>query len=130
MKTYTIDSENTIAAHAGTPVDAVDSFSSEKELAVLVAGWRMSRLVKIWNRLAGIRPFGDLKPVKKFENRAVAVARIWTAVSRLTPDVAQHAADVAPVAAPAKEDPRRKNERPRRARTGTGPKHLQSIVAS
>lgn len=99
MKTYAIDSENNITAHAGTPVDAADSFTSEKELAALAAGWPMSRLVETWKRLAGVAPFADLKPVKKFENRAVAVARIWTAASRLTPDLAKPAANLAPGAA-------------------------------
>ena len=31
-------------------------------------------------------PFTDLKPVKKFTDRKVAVARIWAAVQRLSSD--------------------------------------------
>ena len=61
--------------------------------------------------------------MKKFENRAAAVARIWTAVSRLTPDAAKPAADVASDAAESNGHGAMANaKRPRRARTGTGPK--------
>jgi hypothetical protein len=85
MATFTIDSENNIVAHAGTPASAdhLQPFSTEKELAKLAADWPGSRLAEIWNSFAGITPFGDLKPVKKFTNRQIAVARIWQAVERL-----------------------------------------------
>ncbi len=43
--------------------------------------------------MPGVAPFDDLKPVKKFTDRKAAVARIWKAVERLSPDVAQQAAD-------------------------------------
>lgn len=62
-----------------------------------------------------IRPetFDDLKPVKKFPGRKLAVARIWAAVQRLAGDSAQPARDVAPAAKPAKKVARKA---PRRAR--------------
>jgi hypothetical protein len=90
MATFTIDSENNIVAHAGTPASAdhLQPFSTEKELAKLAADWPASRLAEIWNSFAGITPFGDLKPVKKFTNRQIAVARIWQAVARLAAMVA------------------------------------------
>lgn len=62
-------------------------------------------------------PFTELKPVKKFTDRKAAVARIWAAVQRLSPDGAQPAADVAPAKAKAKKAPAKA---PRRARAQKG----------
>jgi hypothetical protein len=56
---------------------------SEKELNKAAAEWPASRLVELWNSFAGGAPFTDCKPVKKFENRDKAVARIWMAIQRL-----------------------------------------------
>jgi hypothetical protein len=93
---FTIDSENNIVAHAALPAggDESQTFSTAKELAKLAVKWPMSRLVDTWNSFAGVAPFDDLKPVKKFTSRKLAVVRIWTAVARLSPDRAQPAADV------------------------------------
>src|ERR1700722_4278782 len=98
MATFTIDSDNNITAHAALPpgADESQSFSTAKELAKLTAEWPASRLVDTWNSFAGIAPFDDLKPVKKFSDRKAAVARIWTAIERLSPLVAPPVADVAP----------------------------------
>ena len=82
MNTYTIDSENNIVAGAVAGENA-QQFSSQKELGKLAAEWPMSRLAEIWNSFAGVAPFDDLKPVKKFQTRDVAVSRIWAAISRL-----------------------------------------------
>ncbi len=98
MATFTIDSDNNITAHPELPAgaDESQSFSTAKELAKLTAEWPASRLVDTWNSFAGVAPFDDLKPVKKFTNRKAAVVRIWQAVARLAPDVAPPADDVAP----------------------------------
>src|SRR5260370_2929215 len=91
MTIFTIDSENNIAAHASASEvtdKACEQFTSEKELAQLVADWPGSRLVDIWNRIPG------LTPVKRFTNRAVATARIWRAVQSLVSG--EHSGDVAP----------------------------------
>jgi hypothetical protein len=99
--TFTIDSENNVTAHAGLPpAGANEPFANLKDLTRLTAKWPTSRLVDIWNSFAGVAPFNDLKPVKKFTNRDVALARIWEAVERLAPmvtpsPVAQPAHDVA-----------------------------------
>jgi hypothetical protein len=53
----------------------------------------------------GRAPFDDLKPIKKFTNRKTAVARIWKAVTRLSPLVGPVAADVAPTKVGAKKSP-------------------------
>ena len=107
ISTFTIDSDNNIAAYAEVPAgsETLHSFTTEKELAKLAGDWPGSRLVEVWNSLAGVAPFTDLKPVKKFTNRKGAIARIWAAVQRLSPDGAQPATDVAPAKGKAKKSP-------------------------
>ncbi len=94
MTTFAIDTDNTITAYlAGEAIpEGQARFSSEKEFAKLAASWPTDRLVEIWNGFAGVPPFGDLKPVKKFTDRQTAVARIWKAVQALTPTLAPQAA--------------------------------------
>ena len=77
MSIFTIDGENNITAHVGLPagVDASQLFSSAKELAKLTVEWPASRLVDTWNSFAGVAPFDELKPVKKFTSRKAAVTR-------------------------------------------------------
>jgi hypothetical protein len=88
MVTFSIGSDNNIAAYAGAPAstDNLQSFTSEKDLAKLAADWPAARLVGVWNSFAGVTPFDDLKPVKKFTSREAAVARIWSAAARLSPE--------------------------------------------
>jgi hypothetical protein len=86
MKTFTIDEQNSITVFA-TKEEAAGAnglvFSSQKELAKLTAEWPVGRFIEIWNEFAGVAPFGELKPVKKFTDRKVAVARIWQAIQLL-----------------------------------------------
>jgi hypothetical protein len=98
MTTFAIDTDNTITAYfAGEAIpEGHARFSSEKELMKLAASWPSERLVEVWNSFAGVPPFGDLKPVKKFTDRKTAVARIWKAVQALTPKQAPQAAPAAP----------------------------------
>src|SRR3989454_1394884 len=78
MKTYTIDTENSITAHATKPeAGEGESFGSQQELAGLVAEWPTDRLVEVWNGIPG------LTPVKKFTDRKSAVSRIWKAIQSL-----------------------------------------------
>src|SRR6202453_2066850 len=107
MSTFTIDSDNNIAAHAEVPAGSenLQSFKTEKELAKLAGDWPGSRLVEVWNSFAGVAPFTKLKPVKKFTDRKAAVARIWAAVQRLSPDAGEPAADVAPAKGKSKKSP-------------------------
>ena len=79
---------------ATAPVPNAQPFASEKELAKLAAEWPGSRLAEIWNSFAGVAPFSELKPVKKFKDRKSAVARIWAAVQRRPADGAPQARDV------------------------------------
>jgi len=79
MKTFTIDAENNIMAHA-SPEEAVsgaERFATEAELNKLAANWPAERLVEIWNGLAGV------KPVTKFANRKSATERIWKVIQSL-----------------------------------------------
>jgi hypothetical protein len=78
MKTYTIDTENSITAFA-TKQEAGEgeSFSSRQELASVVGEWPADRLVEVWNGIPG------LTPVKKFANQKSAVSRIWKAIQSL-----------------------------------------------
>jgi hypothetical protein len=97
--TFTIDSENNVTAHAGLPpAGANEPFANLKDLTRLTAKWPASRLVDVWNSFADVAPFDDLKPVKKFTNRDIALARIWDAVERLAPMVTP-----SPVAQPARD---------------------------
>src|SRR5579884_4549697 len=98
MTTFAIDNDNIITAYLAREAipEGQARFSTEKELAKLAANWPVERLVEIWNNFAGVPPFGDLKPVKKFTDRKTAVARIWRAVQALTPTAAPQAAAVAP----------------------------------
>jgi hypothetical protein len=57
--------------------------TSEAELAN--SPLSMGQLVDIWNGFAGVVPFDDLKPVRKFTDRKTAVARMWRAIQRLAP---------------------------------------------
>ena len=98
MSAFTIDADNNITALVEVPADADRStmFSNEKELAKSVGEWPISRLIDAWNSFAGDAPLQELKRIKKFTDRKSAVARIWAAIQRLSPNVAQPARDVAP----------------------------------
>jgi hypothetical protein len=115
MSTFTIDSDNNIQAFAEAPASSnpAEVFSTPKELAKLTASWPATRLVEIWNSFAGVAPFDDLKPVKKFTSRKGAVARIWQAVRRLLPDGAPQAPNVAPKRARSKKSPAKAARRAR-----------------
>ena len=78
MTTYTIDTENSITAHARKQeAGEGESFSCQQELANLVAEWPAARLIEVWNGIPG------LAPVKKFTDRKSGVARIWKAIQSL-----------------------------------------------
>jgi hypothetical protein len=132
MATFTIDSDNNITAHASLPAGAESqSFSSPKELAKLTAEWPAPRLVDTWNSFAGVAPFDDLKPVKKFTDRKAAVARIWAAVARLSPDAAQPTLDVAPAKGKAKKSPTKAPRRTpaKEAATESGTNKKAEVIA-
>jgi hypothetical protein len=99
MTTFTIDNnDNNITAFTATEQvpDGQKRFASQKEFAKLSSDWPISRFVEVWNAFAGVVPFGNLKPVKKFTDRKTAVSRIWKTIQALAPAPAQHAVPVAP----------------------------------
>jgi len=54
MTTYTIDTENSITAHASKQeAGEGESFASQQELASLVAEWPTDRLIEVWKRHSG-----------------------------------------------------------------------------
>jgi hypothetical protein len=102
MNTFTIDTNNNITAFASldqaraAKIHNSEYFGSSQELAKLVACWPRNRPVEIWNSFAGVAPFTALKPVKRFTDRKVGVARIWEAVQVLLANVGKQATHVAP----------------------------------
>ena len=87
---FTIDNDNDIRAYEteaqaeeATKAAGTILIRSANELAKAAGAWPARRLVELWNSFAGVAPFTDCKPVKKFENRGRAVARIWATIQRL-----------------------------------------------
>jgi hypothetical protein len=128
MTTFTIDAENNITAfatpdHAEASVAAgAQPFTSQAELAKLTAEWPAARLAETWNGFAGVAPFGDLKPIKKFTDRKSAVVRIWQAVQKLAPaqegaSAAQEGAQDAPGTTPSMKNTARKPKPPKAQKT-------------
>lgn len=82
MKAFIIDSDDNLRVFS--PVEeanapGVERLDSLDQFRALAEHWPASRLVEIWNSLAGV------KPVKKFTDRKTAVTRIWKTLQRLGP---------------------------------------------
>ena len=78
MTTYTIDTENSITAHASKQeAGEGESFTTQEELASLAGAWPATRLVEVWNGIPG------LAPAKKLKDRKAAVGKIWAAIQGL-----------------------------------------------
>jgi Protein of unknown function (DUF3489) len=81
--TFTIGADNNITAYASAEEasqgDAAGLvyFDSPATLARVSTDWPMSRFVEIWNGIPG------QTPVKKFQDRNKAVARVWSAIQPL-----------------------------------------------
>ena len=80
MTTFTMDADHNITAYANAEeakqgdAAGVIQFDSQAALVKLSADWPLSRFVEIWNGIPG------QTPVKKFQDRNKAVARLWKAV--------------------------------------------------
>ena len=117
MNTFTIDANHNITAYASldearvAKIHNAEYFGSSQELAKLVASWPRTRPVEIWNSFAGVAPFTDLKPVKKFTNRKVAVERIWMAIQVLSANLAKPAGRVAQPKGQRKKDASKSKQR-------------------
>jgi len=80
-RTYWIgtdDSVNVLEAGAEKSADVAVSFATLDELMIATSHWRMPQVVSVWNKLDGARP------VTRFENRRIAVERLWRAIERLS----------------------------------------------
>ena len=105
-RTFTIDDDNNITAYASSEeanqgdATGLVSFDSQATLAKVSTEWPLSRFVEIWNGIPG------QTPVKKFQDRKKAVARVWAAIQPL-------AGQEQPTeAAAAKPEPSRKAGKP------------------
>ena len=89
MPAFAIDTDNNITAFAAAAQvpEGQERFTSQKELAKLSSDWPITRFAEVWNSFAGVPPFGDLKPLKKFKDRPTAVTRIWSVIQVLTQDL-------------------------------------------
>jgi len=79
-RTYWIGRDHIVGilpAGDGKPGDAAAMFSSLEELMTSTRDWRMPQFVSLWNKLPGVRA------VKRFENREIAIERVWRAVEKL-----------------------------------------------
>ena len=123
--TFTIDNDNNIAAFAaGEPVEAgdgVQQFTSPTSLdkIILASDKPSDRLVEIWNSFAGVAPFDELKPVKKFTDRKTGVGRVWKAIQRLEP-------------APKKDEPKAEKKapnEPKAPREGTAKAKVIALIS-
>ena len=81
MPLFTIGPEDRIRAVDKTEltenIDGSFRFTSEKELEQVAEQWPATRLVTIFNALAGVAP------TRKFTSRQIAIARIWKAIQGL-----------------------------------------------
>ena len=117
--TFTIDTENNITAYvskaeAPAKLDiGTEHFTSEKDLVQLAGHWPMSRLVEIWNSLAGVIP------VRKFTDRKKAIARIWKAIQILVPAAAPLQARTSATAKARKGKETKSTDQPATARDGS-----------
>src|SRR6202011_4486733 len=81
--TFTIDADNNITAFASAEeasqgdTAGLIHFDSQSTLAKVSADWPLSRFVEIWNGIPG------QSPVKKFQDRKKAIARVWSAIQPL-----------------------------------------------
>ncbi len=82
---FSINSENNIRVLDAPPSsdsaapDGTLVFDSSKAFTHAGLEWPMARFVAVWEKLA---PRVGLKPVQKFENRQIAMVRIWRAVEK------------------------------------------------
>jgi hypothetical protein len=83
MKTFIIDSANSVKAHSSSETARKyrhgTRFAIEKDFASVSRDWPMLRLAAIWNKLPGV------KPVRKFTNRNTALRCIWAAIQDVAP---------------------------------------------
>ncbi len=118
MPTFTITADNNITAFesearvlANTPPDGFEVIATtKKEFDKATANWPIARYAEVWNSFAGVPPFGEIQPVKKFTDRKTAATRIWKTIQVLAEDllrgnIRDTEAPHAPALAPKKAKP-------------------------
>jgi hypothetical protein len=131
MKTYTIDTENNITAHAtaqeAEALAGTERFATEAELNQLAAKWPDARPTEIYNTLPGVTAGTT------FKTRKAAVARIWKAIKGLGEPRAATSRKVPPRkprVAPAKAKSSKKATPPKKAAKGAKKaKHAKPVAA-
>ncbi len=112
MSLFTIDADNNITAYANTEeanqgdAEGLIDFDSQATLAKVSADWPISRFIEIWNGIPG------QSPVKKFQDRKKAVARVWAAIQPLA-----HNAQPTEAAAAKPEPARKGGKQAKKAKT-------------
>jgi len=86
----------------------VVGFETKRQMQAALANWPTGKLIQLWNSFAGVVPFADLKPVKKFETRGKALARLWNAFEALA--TGKRLADDEPAGAPVEKPKKEKRE--------------------
>jgi Protein of unknown function (DUF3489) len=71
---YAVTEDNAVQLVEAAREPVEGAFASAEEFAQLVSDWPLRRLVEVWNKLPGVRP------LSRFENRNIAVQRIWRAL--------------------------------------------------
>ena len=129
MKTFTIDTDNNITAHASREAatnEAGERFSTPEELGEAAENWPGARLIEIWNSLPGVQP------VRKFTSRQVAVRRIWIAIQTPAPASSEptkaEPSRTAATRAHTKAGKASKADRPSKARSGTKTEQVIALL--
>lgn len=136
---YTIDSDYAINAHetAQPKEENQITFGNLAEFQRAAGNWLMPQFVDLWNSFAGVPPFGQLRTIKKFENRNIATKRIWQALESgfaggIQPEQPSEAPD--PDATITSEEPiempkPKKATKPARVRAQSAPKAPKAATA-
>ena len=78
--TYVISNDNRVQVlreGVPQPENAALVFSSPEELLAGTSEWTLGRLILVWNKLPGC------KRVTRFENRRIALDRLWRAIQKI-----------------------------------------------
>ena len=72
---YIITADDTVRPHSLETANSAASFGTLEELESLTRSWPLRRFVSVWNKLPRARS------ISRFENRPVAVHRLWRALN-------------------------------------------------
>jgi hypothetical protein len=81
-QSFGIGSTNEVSMAVASTFEGKITFASERELGLQTADWPGSRLAEVWNKLPNV------KRVKKFKSRRIAIRKIWMALHHGKPSQA------------------------------------------